>query len=771
MVDIVESGYRQLERDRQKNTVVYRTYKNKLLEIALECLERRKKYAKDLEFREEQELKNFLKRDSYPAGGEIKISPELDILWEQIKGIQNKDHCCDIAEGWLEKNGTKIKIDKIQKSILELAKENEDDVLKYMWFATTKNGIEIHPGLHNREEPFPLALGDDCVHALLAGRTGSGKSVALHAIITGLMYEYAPWELNINLADFKILEMSKYGNGAYKAPHVFKIAATDSMEYVVSVIYDMYEKMMMRQKVFSALGIQKIADFRDKFKVALPREILIVDEFQQMYELATPKQTDMINRLIKMVTKLGRATGFHLLFSSQSMSGTVRGDVLANFKLRLCLSASEEVSNMVLGNSAAAKLAEDPVKNRGYLIANAEGGSQTGNFEYTVPFVNEKKGDLTQVLEENARLAAKIGYSKTLDFYREEDVHSLIRQESDESNGGSSLEKDAQIFYQNTRAAVAKNEELNDYILLGRSCVYAKQNGKDTDLEYVPLRNGERKNILCLADSVYQRAYLLGLLGVQFADRKETQNFVLHGEPVVRDLLYRIPKLKKIFKGEGNNFKICKSEDILAHFETSYRMRSVIQKFINLKEEEHTKEKLMEMYADQCEADRQSERKETLELIWNMYGSGIKEERFSFKNLKFTNYWILGFHMQNDMLDEWRKRKVFEKIKKCTNLGMRFIFVGTKAADLPSEVIKSFEYRFLNTNDEMNFNKFGMRPPKEYRENVLWFQALNESLNSQKPGLYVLEQDQKMVKKFDVDWQDSNEQEKNFFQGIFTPYK
>lgn len=108
-----------------------------------------------------------------------------------------------------------------------------------------------------------------------------------------------------------------------------KIAATDSMEYVLSVMYDMYEKMDTRQKVFAALGFQKLSQFREHYGVALAREILIVDEFQQMYELATPKQADKINQLIKMITKLGRATGYHLLFASQSMSGTVRADVLS----------------------------------------------------------------------------------------------------------------------------------------------------------------------------------------------------------------------------------------------------------------------------------------------------------------------------------------------------------------------------------------------------------------------------------------------------------
>ena len=95
----------------------------------------------------------------------------------------------------------------------------------------------------------------------------------------------------------------------YRAPHVEKIAATDGMEYVLSMMYDMYERMDIRQKVFAALGIQKLSQYRKMFGVVLPREILIVDEFQQMYELATPKQSEIINQLLKMITKLVRATG------------------------------------------------------------------------------------------------------------------------------------------------------------------------------------------------------------------------------------------------------------------------------------------------------------------------------------------------------------------------------------------------------------------------------------------------------------------------------
>lgn len=752
MSDILAAIQQQnKEENAKKNIFTFKRYKNRLTnDVSAERnkKEYERKYSKDLIFREDL-------KDGESCN--LRISPELNIVWERIKREKNSDRARELVKQLLEEDGVcrRVTVDGMIPGT-------------NLWYATTENGIDIRPGVVDGEnEPKAVRLGDDCVHALMAGRTGSGKSNALHVIITSLMYEYAPWELNINLADFKIVELSKYGNSHYTddkglthlaaAPHVEKIAATDSMEYVLSVMYDMYEKMDIRQKVFAALGFQKLSQYRKEYNVVLPREILIVDEFQQMYELATPKQAEKINRLIKMITKLGRATGYHLLFASQSMSGTVRADVLANFKLRLCLPADENVSVMVLGNKAAAELTGN--ESKGYLIANGEGGSESYNIKYRVPLIeeNEDKGieDLRDTLRENAKLAAEMHYSKDLDFYREEAVRPLWRAKKEESSSEepsvkeSSLEENLQVFYCNTRSAVKDrdHEDVEDYLLLGDSCVYNRTKGKQSSLEYIPLKIGDRKNILCLGDSIYQRAYMIELLSLQYAKRgTSSRNYIVHGDSIVRSLL-RLPgfQVEREFA----------PKDITEFIRKNYRVRSMLQWFSQLPEERRTAESLPQ---------------ESRDIIWSIYQKGLRENgEFRFKELDAMTFWINGYHMLGDLIQEWGQRaepSMDTILKNGVNVGMRFVLVGTKAADLPSGIARNFEYRFLMSNDESNFVKSGMQYPKEYKEELLRVKVMNEALNRQKPGLYILPQDEKLVKTFSVDLESGKNEEEIFFKGI-----
>lgn len=107
-----------------------------------------------------------------------------------------------------------------------------------------------------------------------------------------------------------------------------------------------------------------------------------------------------------------------------------------------------------------------------------------------------------------------------------------------------------------------------------------------------------------------------------------------------------------------------------------------------------------------------------------------------------------------------------EILKNGANVGMRFILFGTKVADLPPAVAKSFEYRFIMSNDESNYVKSGVQYPKEYKEELLRVKVMNETLNRQKPGLYILPQDEKLVKKFDMEIENQDGNDSVFFKDI-----
>lgn len=181
------------------------------------------------------------------------------------------------------------------------------------WFNTTDTGINLRPGMPldssgeiQNDPDKPIILGQDGVHGLVAGTTGSGKSVFLNHLISTMMLEYPAWELDLYLIDFKKVEFSMYlSNKELQAPHVNVVGATEEMDYVLSIFRYLRACLNDREKLFQALdgqsiqngvtNIKNIADFRSfgrdilQKNIVLPRMLLIIDEFQQLFINSNPR--------------------------------------------------------------------------------------------------------------------------------------------------------------------------------------------------------------------------------------------------------------------------------------------------------------------------------------------------------------------------------------------------------------------------------------------------------------------------------------------------
>ncbi|MBQ9119525.1 MAG: hypothetical protein IJY09_05655 [Lachnospiraceae bacterium] len=410
-----------------------------------------------------------------------------------FQGCSGQDESISLFKKLLEEHDERV--------VNQVIKNNPDKI----WFNTTKTGINLRPGLKDEEwsSPVPITLGDDTVHALVAGRTGSGKSVFLNSIIFSLLAEYSPWEIDLYLADFKKVEFSRYLS-KYDVPHIKAVAATSEIRYVISLLVYLAKTMKARQDFFALIGLQKLSEVRDKYSIVLPRVLLLVDEFQQLFLESTTREQTVIEDLLTSITKLGRATGFHLLFSSQEMSGTMSSSVFANFKARFALACDAEVSARVLGNSAASR-----IEKKGIVLANIGGSKEENNQLYKVPYISDEY--FYKYLREITEKAEEYKFASVHKFYQEDSVKDIAE-----------LEKLLDVIIETRRGYLQDNSSLFDIITLGEAVVF---NYKKYDYETFFIERGVRKNIGIFSPAIDDTVYVCKLLATNFIKSPISNNY------------------------------------------------------------------------------------------------------------------------------------------------------------------------------------------------------------------------------------------------------
>lgn len=448
-----------------------------------------------------------------------------------------------------------------------------------MWRNKTLSGINLRPGNLNgdREDYTPVRMCDDNVHGLIAGRTGSGKSVYINALILSLLTEYAPWELDLYLADFKKVELSRYMNDADEknhniayTPHVNACAATSEIRYVISLIRYLVDCMNARQEFFARLGVTKLQEFRNKYNVVLPRVLLMVDEFQQLFTEATSREIDEIQTMLNSITKLGRATGFHLVFASQEMSGTLRGNTLANFKIRMCLPCTPQISSDILGNSQATSL------ERGYVLINTDSGDELKNKKYRVPFIETDKKDdddddtktpFYSFLDEIKLASEKFD----LDYKRA--AQKFYREELQETE--YAYREDLDRIREKKNKAVAQNRSIFDAVILGKSVLYSP---KIVDKVSFYIEKGRNKGMMIACPNPENAARIRKLIAENlFRSDQPTDHFALELNNLVQE---KYVMSKAIEKYPIHHYYNCEADRAQGLFLLMYHMRSNASKLI-----------------------------------------------------------------------------------------------------------------------------------------------------------------------------------------------
>ena len=253
------------------------------------------------------------------------------------------------------------------------------DVMESREFKKIDSTLRI--GLGQSVDGTPVAADLTTMpHLLIAGTTGSGKSVCVNAIITCLLLQNTPDTLRFIMVDPKRVELTGY-NGI---PHLVAPVVVD-LERIVGVLKWVTREMDDRYKKFNERGARNITDYNNRLgpdEKPLPYLIVVVDELADLMMLA-PDETE---RVLTRLAQMSRATGIHLIISTQRPSvDVVTGLIKANFPARVAFAVASSVdSRVILDQPGAERLlgrgdmlfqapdAAAPVRLQGVFVSEAE---------------------------------------------------------------------------------------------------------------------------------------------------------------------------------------------------------------------------------------------------------------------------------------------------------------------------------------------------------------------------------------------------------------
>ena len=227
------------------------------------------------------------------------------------------------------------------------------DVIESNVFMSHKSQVAFAIGrdINNRDVVGDIAR---LPHLLIAGTTGSGKSVCTNSLIISLLYKSGPEDVRFIMVDPKMVELAPY-NGI---PHLLIPVVTDPKKAAGALQWAVYE-MMKRYKTFSELGVKKLEEYN---ALALQREevphmasvVVVIDELADLMTVAAKEVEDSICR----VAQMGRAAGMHLVIATQSpRADVITGLMKANIPSRIAFAVKDAInSRIILDATGAEKL-------------------------------------------------------------------------------------------------------------------------------------------------------------------------------------------------------------------------------------------------------------------------------------------------------------------------------------------------------------------------------------------------------------------------------
>ncbi|TFE00886.1 DNA translocase FtsK [Jeotgalibacillus salarius] len=289
--------------------------------------------------------------------------------------------------------------------------------------------ILAHEAFQNSELTLPVALGLDIEgnpvvtdiskmpHGLIAGATGSGKSVCINSILISLMYHASPDDVKMLLIDPKVVELAPYNH----IPHLVSPVITD-VKAATAALKWAVEEMERRYQLFAHSGVRDIKRYNQKVKnegnysQKLPYLVVVIDELADLMMMAPADVEEAICR----IAQKARACGIHLLIATQRPSvDVITGLIKANVPTRIAFSVSSHVDSRTIIDSSGA----ERLLGRGDMLFLENGASKPVRLQGT--FVSDDEIDEVVAHVKNERKASYLFEQEELlakvEFQDEED--------------------------------------------------------------------------------------------------------------------------------------------------------------------------------------------------------------------------------------------------------------------------------------------------------------------------------------------------------------
>ena len=359
-----------------------------------------------------------------PAVTRYEVQPNVGVKVSKIVSLSD-----DIA---LNLQAKSIRIEAPIPGKAAVGIEVENSVVN----TVTLREIIASKEFKNQKSKISFAVGKDIAgnpivgnlkempHLLIAGATGSGKSVCINSIITSILYKADPDEVKLVLIDPKVVELGNY-NGI---PHLLIPVVTDPSKAAAALSWAVVE-MTDRYKIFSEVGSKDLASFNSKMRAqgeedqVLPQIVIIIDELADLMLVASKQVQETVQR----IAQLGRAAGIHLIVATQRPSvDVITGVIKANIPARIAFAVSSGYdSKTILDQGGAEKLV-----GKGDMLYSPKGGVKPIRVQGT--FVSEE--DVNAVIDSIKEQVEENDYSQEVmdtinnggSFEMDEDADELL---------------------------------------------------------------------------------------------------------------------------------------------------------------------------------------------------------------------------------------------------------------------------------------------------------------------------------------------------------